>query len=58
MPDSKVQQTGKQTKKEPTIRFGDETNKNRTEKYYIHNMVSQTDVNMEFTSIEATMAHV
>ena len=39
MPDSKVQQTGKQTKKEPTIRFGDETNKNRTEKYYIHNMV-------------------
>ena len=39
----KVKNTDKQAKKEPAIKFWDETIKNRTQKGYIHNMVSQTD---------------
>ena len=42
MQDYKVKKIDKQTKKEPSIKIWYETNKNRTQKGYIHNMVSQT----------------
>ena len=41
MQNYKVKEIDKHTKEEPVIIFWDKTNKNITQKYYIHNMVSQ-----------------
>ena len=48
MKSSKVKNIDKYSKKELTIRIWD---KKSTQKEYIHNMVSQTDENIEYNSM-------